>query len=105
MHAELGSDAAVGLRMDNTIALVTDASCMDFPTSDAAVRRNEWNHIAIVVTPSSKHVDFFINGTAAGSHTGDFTIEDGDPDGDLHWWNSGMSAYLSHLHDVQRLDG
>ena len=63
--------------MDNTIALVTDASCMDFPTSNTAVRRNEWNHIAIVVTPSSKHVDFFINGTAAGSHTGEFTIEDG----------------------------
>jgi hypothetical protein len=67
--------------VDNSIALVTNTSCVDFPTSDMTVRRDEWNHIAIVVTPSSEHVDFFINGTAAGSHTGNFAIGDGGQTG------------------------
>ena len=67
---------------ENTVGLFAGTSaCQDIPSSDVAVTRDVWSHVAVTVKPLEgvgKTISFFINGQPAGIRQGAaYAIGDG----------------------------
>ena len=58
--------------------VVAGTECASMPSSGAGVPRNVWTHVAVIVKESTNQVEFFFNGTAAGTwSSGTVVIADG----------------------------